>query len=187
MDFRHSSACLTVPSLSQDTWKFVTSLLLRLTSKYQDGLVLDFRFIKRKIRLLLISATLAHGMMAIMLGGAQFLRWSGLWNLCTEQFVRNVFRRKYSSGDNTEKRRLKRMIKNGLERQLRLWSKSKSPCHDNNCIFWCEMMLNEARDVLCREKKFTYEQNGRKWFDDKIVPSSFLTQMKKYFLQWIRV
>ena len=187
-------------------------------------------------------------MMAIMLGGAQFLRWSGLWNLCTEQFVRNVLSRKYLCGNNTEKRRLKKLIKNGLrttieiilqkredwkkliqngfrttieiilqrrreywkndqkwfkndiwnhtavkrrlkkwskivwERQLRLWSKSKSPCHDNNCIFWCEMMLNEARDVLCREKKFTYEQNGRKWFDDKIVPSSFLTQMKKHFL-----
>ena len=118
MDFRHSSACLTVPSLSQDTWKFVTSLLLRLTSKYQDGLVLDFRFIKRKIRLLIISATLAHGMMAIMLGGAQFLRWSGLWNLCTEQFVRNVLRRKYSCGNNTEKRRLKKMIKNGLKLKI---------------------------------------------------------------------
>ena len=164
--------------------------------------------------------------MAIMLGGAQFLRWSGLWNLCTEQFVRNVLSRKYLCGNNTEKRRLKKMIKNCFrttieiilqrrreywkndqkwfkndiwnhtavkrrlkkwskmvwERQSRLWSKSKSPCHDNNCIFWCEMMLNEARDVLCREKKFTYEQNGRKWFDDKIVPSSFLTQMKKHFL-----
>ena len=113
------------------------------------------------------------------------VKWS--LKLCTEQFVRNVLKRKYSCGDNTEKRRLKRMIKNGLERQLRLWSKSKSPCHDNNCIFWCEMMLNEARDVLCREKKFTYEQNGRKWFDDKIVPSSFLTQMKKYFLQCIKM
>ena len=119
--------------------------------------------------------------MAIMLGGAQFLRWSGLWNLCTEQFVRNVLRRKYSCGNNTEKRRLKKVIKNGLRTTIEIILQRRED--------WKKLIKNGFRttiEIILQRKKniekmiknglrTTFEiilqwredwKNDQKWFEN---------------------
>ena len=114
-----------------------------------------------------------------MLGGAQFLRWSGLWNLCTEQFVRNVLRRTYSCGINTEKtekidqkwfknhnwdytrekRRLKKWSKIVSERQLRLYYRE-----EENIEKMIKNGLRTTFEIILQWREDW--KNDQKWFEN---------------------